>query len=79
MKLRVFVSFRKGILDPEAEAIKKTIVNMGHKSIISLSKGSFFDIEVRKSEKNAKKIIKEITQEILSNPIIENFKIDVVD
>ena len=79
MKLRVFVSFRKGILDPEAEAIKKTVVNMGHKNIINISKGSFFDIEVSKSEKNSKKIVKKISQEILSNPIIENFKIDVVD
>mgnify|MGYP001458210563 FL=1 len=52
MKLRVFVSFRKGILDPEAEAIKKIVVNMGHKNIIKISKGSFFDIEVSKSEKN---------------------------
>ena len=79
MKLRVFVSFRKGILDPEAEAIKKTLVNMGHKSIINISKGSFFDIEVSKSEKNSKKIVKKISQEVLSNPIIENFTIDVLD
>ncbi|MAJ02811.1 MAG: phosphoribosylformylglycinamidine synthase, purS protein [Rickettsiales bacterium] len=79
MKLRVFVSFRKGILDPEAEAIKKIIVDMGHKNIIKISKGSFFDIEVNKSEKDSKKIVKKISQEVLSNPIIENFTIDVVD
>ena len=79
MKLRVFVSFRKGILDPEAEAIKNTITNMGHKNIISLSKGRFFDLEINSSKKDSKKIVKEISQEILSNPIIENFKIDVVD
>lgn len=79
MKLRVFVSFRKGILDPEAEAIKKIIVDMGHKNIIKISKGSFFDIEVNKSEKDSKKIVKKISQEVLSNPIIENFTIDVLD
>ena len=79
MKLRVCVSFRKGILDPEAEAIKKIIVDMGHKNIIKISKGSFFDIEVNKSEKDSKKIVKKISQEVLSNPIIENFTIDVLD
>ena len=52
---------------------------MGHKNIINISKGSFFDIEVSKSEKNSKKIVKKISQEVLSNPIIENFTIDVLD
>lgn len=79
MKLRVFVSFRDGILDPEAEAIKNTITNMGHKNVINLSRGRFFDLEINSSNKDSRKIVKEISQEILSNPIIENFKIDVVD
>ena len=33
MKFRVYVNFKDGILDPEAEAIKQTILNMGSKSI----------------------------------------------
>ena len=44
MKFRVYVSFKKGILDPEAEAIKQTIKNMGTNSIQNLIKGKFFDI-----------------------------------
>ena len=47
MKFRVYVSFKKGILDPEAEAIKQTIKNMGTNSIQNLIKGKFFDIEVK--------------------------------
>ncbi len=74
MIYRVYISFKKGILDPEAEAIKKTVHNMGFKSVTSLSKGKFFDIELTDSSKGLKEIEK-ISQDLLSNPVIENFKI----
>ena len=74
MKFRVYVSFKKGILDPEAEAIKQTIKNMGSNSIQNLIKGKFFDIEV-KDDKEYKNEIEKISENLLSNPVIEKFKI----
>ena len=74
MIFRVFVNFKKGILDPEAEAINKTIKNMGFRGIKSVSKGSFFDIEFD-NKKNYIKDIEKISKELLSNPVIEDFKI----
>jgi phosphoribosylformylglycinamidine synthase subunit PurS len=74
MIYRVFINFKSGILDPEAEAIKKTILNMGFKSLKKLSKGKFFDIEIN-NNKNGLKEIEKISRDLLSNPVIENFKI----
>ena len=74
MIFRVYVNFKKGILDPEAEAINKTIFNMGIKSVIDVSKGKFFDIKVNDNKNNLEDIEK-ISIELLSNPIIEDFKI----
>ena len=74
MIYRVYINFKKGILDPEAEAIKRTIDNMGYKTIKRISKGKFFDIEIS-SSKNTLKDLEKISSDLLSNPIIENFKI----
>ena len=74
MIYRIYINYKKGILDPEAEALKKTIANMGIKSIINLSKGKFFDIEIKSSETGLSEI-KKISKDLLSNPVIENFKI----
>ena len=74
MIYRVYVNFKSGILDPEAEAIKKTIINMGFKSLKNLSKGKFFDIEIKNNSDGLKEIEK-ISRDLLSNPVIENFKI----
>ena len=74
MKFRVYVKFKDGILDPEAEAITQTIKNMGSKSIKNLVKGKFFDIEVE-NNKNHLKDLEKISKNLLTNPVIENFKI----
>jgi phosphoribosylformylglycinamidine synthase len=74
MIFRVYVNFKDGILDPEAEAIKQTIANMGLNSVKNLVKGKFFDIEVE-DKKNYLSEIEKISKDLLANPIIENFKI----
>ena len=74
MIFMVYVNFKDGILDPEAEAIKQTIANMGLKSVKNLVKGKFFDIEVE-DKKNHLSEIEKISKDLLANPIIENFKI----
>ena len=74
MIFRVYVNFKDGILDPEAETIKQTIANMGLKSVKNLVKGKFFDIEVE-DKKNHLSEIEKISKDLLANPIIENFKI----
>ena len=38
MIYRVYINFKKGILDPEAEAIKRTIDSMGYKTVKNISK-----------------------------------------
>ena len=74
MIFRVFVIFKPGILDTEAEAIMQTIKNMGNKSIEKIIKGKFFDIYVD-DNKDYFKEIEKISENLLSNPVIENFKI----
>jgi|TARA_B100001559_G_scaffold215954_1_gene181066 phosphoribosylformylglycinamidine synthase len=74
MIFRVYINFKPGILDPEAEAIMQTIKNMGNKSIEKIIKGKFFDIHVD-DKKDYFKEIEKISENLLSNPVIENFKI----
>tara|TARA_B100000900_G_scaffold395590_1_gene394117 strand:- start:537 stop:770 length:234 start_codon:yes stop_codon:yes gene_type:complete len=74
MIYRVYINFKNGILDPESEAIMKIISNMGFNSIKNISKGKYFDVEIS-SAKNALKDLEKISSDLLSNPVIENFKI----
>ncbi len=64
MIFRVYINFKPGILDPEAEAIMQTIKNMGNKSIEKIIKGKFFDIHVD-DKKDYFKVIEEVEKKVL--------------
>tara|TARA_B100001765_G_C19486754_1_gene331719 strand:+ start:222 stop:458 length:237 start_codon:yes stop_codon:yes gene_type:complete len=76
LKISVIVTPKKEVLDPQGKVIRQTLHNMGHEYIESVRQGKYFEIEI--NEKNyelAKKKIEEICNKLLTNLIIEDFKI----
>ena len=76
MKISVIVTPKKEVLDPQGKVIRQTLHNMGHRYVDSVRQGKYFEIEI--NEKNyelAKKKIEEICNKLLTNLIIEDFKI----
>ena len=51
-------------------------VNLGYDELEGLSRGKFFRIELKKNTKNPDEVINKISDEILSNPIVETFKVE---
>ncbi len=77
MKISVTVTLKKDVLDPQGKVVNQTIKNMGYNSIISVRQGKYFEIELNETDKNkAKKIIEEISKKLLSNLVIEDYKIN---
>jgi phosphoribosylformylglycinamidine synthase subunit PurS len=73
---RVFVRFKSGVLDPQAEAISTTISHMGFNAVKSFTMGKFFDITLQESnEQEAKKTLQDLSEKLLSNPVIEDFEL----
>jgi len=77
LKISVTVTLKKDVLDPQGKVVNQTIKNMGYNSIISVRQGKYFEIELNETDKNkAKKIIEEISKKLLSNLVIEDYKIN---
>ena len=77
MKISVTVTLKKDVLDPQGKVVKQTLKNMGHENIENIRQGKYFEIELNESDKNkAKKIIEEICKKLLSNIVIEDYKIN---
>ena len=78
MKISAKVTLKKDVLDPQGKVVGQTLKNMGYKNIISVRQGKFFEIELNeKNKEKAKKIIEEICKKLLTNTIIEDFKINI--
>ena len=76
MKVKVIVTLKDGVLDPQGKAIQQTLNGMNYSEVKEVRQGKYFDIEVNTSdEKNAKVKVEEMCKKLLANLVIEDFKI----
>ena len=76
MKVKVIVTLKTGVLDPQGKAIQQTLNGMGFANVRDVRQGKYFDIDIDESdEQKAKLSAEEICKKLLANQVIEDFKI----
>ena len=76
MKIKVVVTLKNGVLDPQGKAIQQTLNGMGYSNVQGVRQGKFFDLEIaEKDEAKAKAAAEEMCKKLLANLVIEDFKI----
>ena len=76
MKIKVIVTLKNGVLDPQGKAIQQTLNSMGFEAVNDVRQGKYFDIEVKENnEKKAKAEVEEMCKKLLANLVIENYEI----
>ena len=76
MKIKVIVTLKNGVLDPQGKAIQQTLNGMNFSNLNEVRQGKYFDIEVdENSESKAKAQVEEMCKKLLANLVIEDFKI----
>jgi phosphoribosylformylglycinamidine synthase PurS subunit len=74
MKVRVLVSFKDSVLDPQGQTVKNALHTLGYGKIKDVRQGKVFEIELENlAEADVDRIIPEISDKVLANPIIEKF------
>lgn len=81
MKARVTVSFKKSILDPQGQTIRSALAGRGYEGILDVRQGKVFEIEIGKDvpREQAQKNLEEIARDILANPVIEDYRVELAD
>ena len=76
MKIKVVVTLKNGVLDPQGKAIQQTLNGMGFADVKDVRQGKYFDIEVNETnEENAKNKVDDMCKKLLANMVIEDYKI----
>jgi phosphoribosylformylglycinamidine synthase PurS subunit len=81
MKARVYVSMKLTVLDPQGQTICSSLNGMGHREITSVRQGKYFEIGLGEgtSREVAAKLLDEIARDLLSNPVIEDYRVEILD
>ena len=74
MRVRILVSFKDSVLDPQGQAVKNALHTMGYAAVKDVRQGKVFELELdRISKKEAAALVAEIAHKVLANPIIEKY------
>jgi len=81
MKARVYVSIKPTILDPQGQTICSALIGLGHKELTSVRQGKYFEISLADGTPHdqAAKLLDEIARDVLSNPVIEDYRVEILD
>ena len=76
MKIKVIVTLKNGVLDPQGKAIQQTLNGMNFDKVSDVRQGKFFEIEVKENdESKAKSLVDEMCKKLLANLVIEDYQI----
>lgn len=76
---RVHVTLKKSVLDPQGQTILVAFDHMGFKDIKSCRVGKFFELSIEAASKEkAKAELERASKDLLSNPVIEDFVIEIL-
>ena len=80
MKAHVWVMLKSTVLDPQGTAIQQALVSLGHTSVRDVREGKFFVLDLNGSDRAAAQAdVEKIAREVLTNPVIEEFRFQIVD
>jgi len=74
VKARVYVTFKPSVLDPQGQTIRAALNGLGHHGIEDVRQGKYFEITMQAGED-----LDAIAREVLSNPVIEDYRIEMLD
>ena len=75
MKAYVYVSFKKSVLDPQGKTIHGALRKMGYRGVSDVRQGKYFEVTLDGlDETQARQEVERMAREVLTNPVIEEFR-----
>ena len=76
MKIKIIVTLKKSVLDPQGTVIQQALNGMGFKNVNEVRQGKFFEINIdEKNQRKAEEKAEEMCKKLLANLVIEDYKI----
>ena len=78
MKVRVFVTLKPSVFDPQGRAIVDALHSMGYGNVDDVRQGKYFELDLATSDAaQAKALASEVADKLLANPVIESYRVEI--
>jgi phosphoribosylformylglycinamidine synthase PurS subunit len=79
MKAHVWVMPKRTVLDPQGKTIHHALTGLGYAQVKEVRQGKFFVLDLDGvTHEEAQKQVEKISKEVLTNPVIEEYRFEIV-
>ena len=79
MKVRVNVTLKPGVLDPQGAAVRHSLGSLGFDGVNKVRQGKVIELDLNENDPiKAKSQVEEMCNKLLANTVIENFSVEVL-
>lgn len=79
-KARIYVTLKEGVLDPQGEAVKRSLKVLGYEGVEDVRIGKFIEVLLDGADALAqRRQLEEMSDKLLANPVIENYRVEMVE
>jgi phosphoribosylformylglycinamidine synthase len=78
MRVKIFVSLKDGVLDPQGKAIERSLHTLGYGEVKDVRVGKYLELEVDAPSRAAAELrIREMCDKLLANTVIEDYRFEI--
>ncbi len=80
MKARVYVTLKRGVLDPQGKAVCTSLHQLGYREVTDVRIGKYMEVTLGGlPRQEAEKRLQAMCDKILANPVIEEYRFEFLD
>jgi phosphoribosylformylglycinamidine synthase len=78
MRVRVFVTLKPSVFDPQGTTVAEALHTLGYSSVSGVRQGKYFELDIEtQSADEARRVATEAADKLLANPVIESYRIEI--
>ena len=76
-KVKVYVTLKESILDPQGSAVQGSLKKIGYGEVTDVRIGKYLEVEIADTDRDVETIVKEMCEKVLTNTVIEKYRYEI--
>jgi phosphoribosylformylglycinamidine synthase len=77
MMAKVFVTLKRGVLDPQGQAVARSLARLGFDEVKDARIGKYIELQLDGDAKQVRERLTAMCEKLLANTVIEEYRIEV--